>query len=277
MTAAPRAGLGSFDHIHEIYYTTDDGFDELRPREEARHDEEHVARLYEIFARYEDFHRRVSPDRRERIHLASVVGGLYGLNLIPIFRPREITFFDVNPHAVAYFKLIRRVWIDSRTAGEFLGRLANADFAVETEQEEVIRRCIAKTQNGTLTEEEGRSARSFLSSWRYALDHFDLTRSLLADIPVYTRVEAMDSQSFKEFVSGQENLWMYCSNIFLFVFFDLTYRFPQNAALFASYFDQTEMLDLGTAGSKPVTVQCRIPMVVAERLEHAEGNQAGQV
>jgi hypothetical protein len=263
MTVAPRAGQASFDYLHDIYYTTDDGFAQLCPREERRHDAEHVAGLYEIFARYEDFYRGVAPDRRKRIHLASVVGGLYGLNLIPMFRPREITFFDVNPHAIAYFNIIRRVWIDSRSADAFLGKLANADYAVDTEPEEVIRRCIANKQNGTLTEEEGNSARSFLSSWRYALDEFDLTRGLLADVPVYTRVEAMHTRSFKDFVAGQENLWMYCSNIFLFVFFDLTFRFPQNAAMFATYFDETDMFDLGAAGSAPVTVHCRIPMAVA--------------
>lgn len=262
MTVAPRAGQASFDYLHQIYYTTDDGFAQLSPREETRHDDEHVARLYEIFARYEDFHRSVAPDRRQRIHLASVVGGLYGLNLIPIFQPQEITVFDVNPYAISYFNIIRRVWIDSRTADAFLGRLANADYAVDTEPEGVIRRCIANRQNGTLTEREGRSGRSYLSSWRYALDHFDLTRGLLADVPIHTRVEAMHTQSFKDFVAGQENLWMYCSNIFVFVFFDLTFRFPQNAAMFASYFDETDMLDLRTAGSAPVTVHCRIPMAV---------------
>ncbi|HUP60959.1 MAG TPA: hypothetical protein VNA69_11120 [Thermoanaerobaculia bacterium] len=263
MTVAPRAAFGSFDHIHEIYYTTDDGFAELRPREEPRHDAEHVAGLYEVFARYEEFRQRVAPERRDRIHLASVVGGLYGLNLIPIFRPREITFFDVNPHAISYFNIIRRVWIDSATADTFLGRLASADYEVDTAQEEVIRRCIAARQNGTLDEEEGRSARSFLSSWRYALDHFDLTRSLLADVPVHTRVESMHAESFQDFVASSEDLWIYCSNIFLFVFFDLTFRFPQNAALFASYFDQTEMLDLATAESAPVTVHCRLPMSIS--------------
>jgi hypothetical protein len=263
MTEAPRAALGSFDHIHEVYYTTDDGFAELRPRQEPRHDAAHVAGLYEIFSRYEEFVRRVTPARRDRIHLASVVGGLYGLNLIPIFRPREITFFDVNPHAVAYFNVIRRVWIDSPTADAFLGRLANADYEVVTPQEEVIRRCVAAKQNGTLAEEEGRSARSFLSSWRYALDHYDLTRGLLADVPVHTRVEALHSQSFKDFVAGQENLWLYCSNIFLFVFFDLKFCFPENAAVLASYFDETEMLDLGAGGRAPVTVHCRIPMSIA--------------
>jgi hypothetical protein len=270
MTMAPRAGFGSFDHIHEIYYTTDDGFAELRPREEPRHDAEHIAGLYEIFARYQEFYARAAPGRRERIHLASVVGGLYGLNLIPIFRPREITFFDVNPHAIVYFNTIRRVWIDSRTADAFLARLANADYAVETEQEKVIQRCIAKKQNGTLTEEEGRSARSFLSSWRYALDHFELTRGLLADVPVHTRAEAMHAQSFKDFVLDQENLWTFCSNVFLFVFFDLTFRFPQNGAMFASYFDETDMLDLGAAGGGPVTVHCRIPMTLTP------GNRSGE-
>jgi len=261
---APRAHLASFDHIHEIYYTTDDGFAELRPREEPRHDAEHVAGLYRIFACYQEFHGRVARARRERIHLASVVGGLYGLNLIPIFRPREITFFDVNPHAVVYFEIIRRVWIDSRSADDFLARLRNADYDVDTEPERVIRRCISKKQNGMLPEEEGRSARSFLSSWRYALDQFDLTRGLLADVPVHTRAEAMDQQSFKDWVAGQKNLWMYCSNVFLFTFFDLTFHSPQNAALFACYFDETDMLDLGTAGSGPVTVHCRIPMAIVE-------------
>src|SRR6185437_11246681 len=104
MTRAPHSGLGSFDHIHEIYYGTDDGFARLSPREEPRHDEAHVAGLYEVFARYEEFYRRVAPDRRDHIHLASVVGGLYGLNLIPLLRPREITFFDVNPHQIAFLK-----------------------------------------------------------------------------------------------------------------------------------------------------------------------------
>lgn len=262
MTVAPRESFGSFHGIHDIYYTTDDGFAELHPRAEPRHDAAHVAALYEVFERYEEFRRRAGPERADRIHLASVVGGLYGLNLIPLFRPREITFFDVNPHAISYFNLIRRVWIDSADADAFLNRLANADYDVNTAQEEVIRRCITAAQNGTLTEEEGRSARSFLSSWRYALDHFELTRTLLAEVPIHTRVEAMHSQSFKDFVAGRENLWIYCSNVFLFVFFDLTFRFPENAALFASYFDQTEMLDVAAAGRAPVTVHCRLPMSI---------------
>jgi hypothetical protein len=273
MTSAPRAGQATFNYLHEIYYTTDDGYAQLLPRHEARHDAAHIEGLYSVFERFEEFHRRVTPARRERIHLASVIGGLYGLNLIPIFRPREITFFDVNPHAIEYFEMIRRVWIDSPTADAFLGRLANADYEVRSEREAIIRRCIAKKQKGVLPEREGRSGRSFLSSWRYALDHFDLTRGLLADVPINTRVEAMHAQSFKDFVAGREDLWIYCSNVLLFVFFDLTFHFPENAALFASYFEKTDMLDLGTAATDsmtgpvtlgPVTVHCRIPLTIAQ-------------
>ncbi len=75
MALAPRSGLGSFARIHEIYYGTDDGFAELHPREEPRHDAEHVAGLYEIFARYEDFYRRAAPARRDRIHFATWSAG----------------------------------------------------------------------------------------------------------------------------------------------------------------------------------------------------------
>ena len=263
MNPAPHSAFGSFNHIHEIYYGTDDGFAYLRPREEPRHDAAHVAGLYEIFARYEDFHRRVPPARRDHIHLASVVGGLYGLNLIPLFHPREITFFDVNPHQIAFLKVIRRVWIESRSADQFLRKLANADYEVHTEQERVIRNCIAAKQNGTLTEEQGRSARSFLSSWRYALDRFELTRQLLEEIPFNARMEDMQSQSFLDFVASHENLWLFCSNVFLFAFFDLLFQYPQNAVLFASYYDATEMLDIGGSGNGPVTVHCRIPMSVS--------------
>jgi hypothetical protein len=251
-----------FDHIYEVFYGTDDGFDELRPREEKRHDLAHVRRLYEIFARFEDFHARVEPRRRERIHYASVVGGLYGLNLIPIFRPREITFFDVNPHEVSFFEIIRRVWIDSDTAYDFLTRLARADYDVESEQEEVIRACIAARQNGTLQEERGRSARTFLSSWRYAIDRYALTREILATVPVHTRLDNVQSPAFAGFVRNAENLWLFCSNVLEFVTFDLRFDHPQNAAVFASYYERTDMLDLAGAAA-PAVVHMGIPMTLA--------------
>jgi len=253
----------SFMHIYEIYYSTDDGYERLWPRQEQCHDDTHVARLYEVFTRFEDFHGRVAPERREWIHFASVVGGLYGLNLIPIFRPAAITFFDVNPHALTFFRLIRRAWLASESAADFLRRLGEADYEVETDQERLIRRCIAARQNGTLAANEGRSARTFLSSWRYALDHFDLTRRLLAEVPVRTKLDAMQSPSFGAFLARTPNLWLYASNVFDFVTLDLRFGFPENAALFATYHDKTDMLDLGGNGAGPVTVHCTIPMTIA--------------
>ena len=257
MDAAPRTPFQtSFDHLNEIYYTTDDGFAELRPRMEPRHDAEHVAGLYEIFARYEEVHRRVTVTLDPRSLMRQC------RDFLSPSRKEMETLWICRERSRAMKTANGIGWIDSRTRDAFLGRLANADYEAGTSQEEFIRRCIAAVQNGTLAEEEGRTARSFLSSWRYALDHFDLTRGLLADVPVHTRAEAMHAQSFKDFVADQQDLWIYCSNVFEFVFFDLTFRFPRNAALFASYFDKTEMLDLGTAGSTPVTVHCRIPMSI---------------
>jgi hypothetical protein len=187
------------------------------------------------------------------------VGGLYGLNLIPLFRPREITFFDVNPHELSFFEIIRRVWIGSDTAYDFLTRLARADYEVETEQEEVIRGCIAARQNGTLREERGRSARTLLSSWRYAIDRYALTRQILSEVPVHTRLDNVRSPAFAELVRNTENLWLFCSNVLEFVNFDLRFDHPRNAALFATYYERTDMLDLAGAAA-PVTVHFGIPM-----------------
>lgn len=261
-TSPPRSSSGAFEQIHQIYYGTDDGFARLDPREERVHDEAHVRGLYEIFARFEKFYEGVDPARRQQIHLASVVGGLYGLNLIPLFKPQRITLFDINPYAVDFGRLIRRVWIESDTAEQFLGKLAAADYDVDTRQDEIIRGCIAERQNGVLTEERGRSARSLLSSWRYALDHFSETRRILAEADFQTRVEGMESDSFRQFVAAEPDLWLYCSNVILFSFFDLTFGQPQNAAVLACYFDQTEMLDLAGRGPGPATVHCRLPMSI---------------
>ncbi len=263
MSKAPRAGLATFAKINDVYYGTDDGFAELRPREETCHDAAHVAALYEIYARYEQFYHSVVLTRRDQIHFVSVVGGLYGLNLIPIFRPKQITLVDVNPHQITFFNLIRRAWIASASCEQFLGKLTNASYEVDTDEERFIQTCIAARQKGTLADEQGCSARTFRSSWRYALDHFELTRRLLVEVPVETRVEGMHTASFASFLANNENLWIYLSNVILFVFFDLHFQYPRNVALFANYFDRTELLDLHGTSSGPVSVHCRLPMSIA--------------
>ncbi len=264
MAAPPRSAYGNFS---TCYYGTDDGFPELRPREEAKHDAAHVAGLYKVYSRYENFHRGLASKRTDNIHLVSVVGGLYGLNLIPLFRPTEITFFDLNPNQICLFNIVRRVWILSSSSDEFLTRLANADYEVDGEQELEIQACFKARQNGTLAEKQGGAARSLLSSWRYALDHFELTRQLLMEVPIKTHIWDMQSPEFKDFVANNENLWIFCSNVLLFAFFELRFKHPQNAAVFASYFEKVEILDLATTGQGEAVAHCRLPMSAEGRLE----------
>src|SRR5207237_1420223 len=66
--------------------------------------------------------------RHDDIHMISVVGGLYGLNMIPLWRPKRITIFDINPAALTYFRLIRDVWTTSRDVTQFLARLTAGDY-----------------------------------------------------------------------------------------------------------------------------------------------------
>src|SRR3954453_21290138 len=107
-----------------VFYGTDDGAQDGSFSEFA-----------EIRAHYQG----VRPERRENIHLISVVGGLYGLNLIPLWRPKRITIFDINPTAVTYFRVIHRVLTTSRDAPHFLGRLTAGDYDADTEQERFVR------------------------------------------------------------------------------------------------------------------------------------------
>ena len=37
----------------------------------------------------------------------------------------------------------------------------------------------------------------------------------------------MQSQSFFDFVANHENLWLFCSNVLLFAFFDLRFQYPE--------------------------------------------------
>src|SRR5947209_16125707 len=66
-----------FFEAKSVFYGTDDGDQDGSCTE---------------FQQFEAFHRGVSPERRDRIHLVSAVGGLYGLNLISLWRPRKMTF-----------------------------------------------------------------------------------------------------------------------------------------------------------------------------------------
>ncbi|HEV2840848.1 MAG TPA: class I SAM-dependent methyltransferase [Chthoniobacterales bacterium] len=252
MKVEPPSGFNQhiFFEAKSVFYGTDDGYQDGSCTE---------------FQLYEDFYRSVTSERREKIHLVSAVGGLYGLNLVSLWRPREITFFDINPHATAYFELIRRVFAVSSSKQDFLDRLSHQDYDVDNPAEELIRENLALKQQGKLPRSRGASyKRSIEVSWKHALDHFDLTKGLLVGVPLQVRTESIDSDSFSNFVRHSENVWLYCSNIVEFTFGGLRFDHPSNAALVSLvYPGQIELLDLAPFGDRPVEVRLEIPLKAA--------------
>jgi len=235
-----------FFEANSVFYGTDDGYQDGSFTE---------------FTLFEDFYDSVHSKRRENIYLVSVVGGLYGLNLIPLWKPKKITFFDINPHAVEYFSVVRRVWMLSSSKGDFLNRLTNQDYDVDSPSEELIRENLALKQQGRLPRSRGSSKQSLEISWRNALEHFGLTKEIMASVPFQVRTEGIASASFGEFIRHEENLWMYCTNIVEFTFGGLRFDHPANVAIVSVvYPGQVELLDLAPFGDRPVQVQFEIPL-----------------
>jgi hypothetical protein len=247
---APRAFNREMyhDHPENVFYGTDDG------RQDGS-----FAEFPEIKAHYES----VNPSRCENIHMVSVVGGLYGLNLIPLWRPKQITFFDINPTAVTYFRLIRRAFAASRDVPDFLERLAAGDYPVEGNSEEFVRDNIRLKQQGSLPRERGSTKRPYERSWQYAFENFDLTKKMLSEVPVEVRGEPMEGESFSQWIRDQSNLWIYCSNITEFHYFDLEFRNPANVVILQIIYpgESIQILDLASEGG-PVRVHFEIPLRV---------------
>jgi hypothetical protein len=205
--------------------------------------------------------------RRENIHMISVVGGLYGLNLIPLWRPKQITIFDINPAALTYFEIIRKVWTTSRDVAHFLGRLTAGDYDADGERERFVRENICLKQKGCLPRERGSTKRPYEQSWQYAFEHFDLTKKILSEVPLEIRNEPMESESFRQSIRGQDNLWIYSSNITEFHYFDLEFADPRNCVVVQIIFPgDLQILDLAPLSGGPVRVDFQIPLT-AQRLE----------
>ncbi|MEM7349905.1 MAG: hypothetical protein AAF657_03810 [Acidobacteriota bacterium] len=250
---APRAFNRDMYHDRiNVFYGTDDGAQDGS---------------FSEFREFEEHYHGVAPERRDDIHMVSVVGGLYGLNLMPLWKPKRITIFDINPTAVSYFKVIRRVFQISADADEFLDHLTHASYDVADEEEEFVRENIRLRRANQLPRSRGSSKRSYEESWTYALKHFALTKSLLTDIPLNIRCEPMEAESFNSWIKNQNNLWIYASNITQFHFFDLEFDDPSNVVLLQIIFpEQPQLLDLAPLAPSPAKVRVEIPMV-AERLD----------
>lgn len=245
---APRAFNREMyhDHPENVFYGTDDGAQDGS---------------FSEFADFKAHYESVSPQRRENIHMLSVVGGLYGLNFIPLWRPKRLTIFDINPTAITYFEIIRRLFTTSRDVAHLLERLTTGDYEAKTDREQFVRENIRMKQNGTLPRERGSTKRPYEQSWQYAFENFDLTRQILTEVPLEIRTEPMESESFSEWIRGQDNLWIYASNITQFHYFDLEFTNPSNVVLVQIIHPgQPQLLDLAPLGGGPVKVKFAIPL-----------------
>ena len=251
---APRAFNREMyhDHPENVFYGTDDGAQDGSFSEFA-----------EIKAHYE----HVGPARRDDIHMISVVGGLYGLNLIPLWKPSRLTIFDINPTAITYFKIIRNVFTTSRDPAHFLQRLADGDYDAGDEREQFVRENIRLKQRGALPRERGSTKRPYEQSWQYAFEHFDLTKKILSEAPLEIRTEPMESDNFRSWIRQQNNLWIYSSNITEFHYFDLEFDDSSNVVLLQIIFPGTvQLLDLAPLAGGPIKVNYEIPLTAARIL-----------
>jgi hypothetical protein len=259
-TEAPRAFNREMyhDHPENVFYGTDDGYQDGSFTE-----------FEEIKSHYES----VVPERREDIHMISVVGGLYGLNLIPLWRPKSITIFDINPTAISYFKIIHRALISSRDGQHFLDRLTSGDYEVSGEREEFVRDNIRLKQAGCLPRERGSTKRPYEQSWQNVFANFDLTKQILSEVPVQIRTEPMESEGFANWIRDRNNLWIYASNITEFHYFDLDFADTSNVVVVQIIFPglAAQVLDLAPLSGRPVRVKFKIPLE-AEKIDRAEGS-----
>jgi hypothetical protein len=245
---APRAFNREMyhDHPENVFYGTDDGAQDGSFRE---------------FADFRNHYANVAPERRENIHMVSVVGGLYGLNLIPLWRPQRMTIFDINPAAITYFHIIKNVFTTSRDVEHFLARLTTGDYDAETELEQFVRENIRLKQKGNLPRERGSTKRSYEQSWQYAFENFELTKQILSEVPLEIRTEPMESETFSKWIRDQDNLWIYASNITQFHYFELEFANPTNVVVLQIIHpEQPQLLDLAPISGGPVKVNFEIPL-----------------
>lgn len=248
MLKAPRAFNREIyhDNKYNVFYGTDDGSQDGS------------------FGEFPDFvqhYNNVDDSRKENIHMISVVGGLYGLNMIPLWKPKKLTIFDINPMAVTYFKVIHRLWISSDSAAHFLDRLTTADYEVKNEDEAFVRENIRLKRTGNLPRSRGSSKRSFEESWTMALKDFEITKKIFMEAEMDIRLEPMESESFSKMINENGNLWIYASNITQFHFFELEVQDPSNMVVVQIIHpEQPQLLDLGTFGKNPVKVNFHIPL-----------------
>ena len=250
MSKAPRAfNRHTFSFRQMVYYGTDDG-----SRDGS----------FGEFKAITDHYNNVKEDRKKEIHMVSVIGGLYGLNLIHLWKPKKITFFDINPMAVKYFHLIYHVWTTSDSAEQFMQRLTDGDYEVKTDDEQFLRENIQIVQRDNyIAPERGAYSshnRNLENSWRLALENFDLTKKYLLESEINIRTEPMEGENFAEMIRSKSNHWIYASNITQFHFFELEIMEPSNVVLLQIHHEDAQLIDLGMYSGQAVKVKFEYPI-----------------
>jgi len=250
MSHAPRAfNRHIFTNKSQVYYGTDDG-----SRDGS----------FGEFVAIKNHYDGVADHRKENIHMISVIGGLYGLNLIHLWKPKKITFFDINPMAVLLFELIYKVLTTSDSAEQFMQRLTDGDFEANTEDEKFLRENLQIVQKTNYIE-PSRGAysshhRNLSNSWRLALENFEVTKKYLLESEIDIRTEPMEGASFKEIIRSQSHHWIYASNITQFHFFELEILEPSNVVLLQIHHEDAQLLDLADYAGQPVRVKFEYPI-----------------
>lgn len=252
MSQAPRAfNRHIFTNKAQVYYGTDDGCRDGSFGE---------------FPAIAEHYNSVDSKRKKNIHMISVIGGLYGLNLIHLWKPKKITFFDINPMAIKFFNIILHVWTSSDSAKHFLDRLTDGDFEAKDDDDIFIKENIQIVQKtGGISPERGAYSshdRDLANSWRLALENFDLTKKYLMESEIIIRTEPMEGENFKEMIRSKSHHWIYASNITQFHFFELEMLEPSNVVLLQIHHENTELLDLAEYSGKPVRVKFEYPIRV---------------
>lgn len=234
------------DHRENVFYGTDDGAQDGS---------------FSEFTEFERHYNDVEESRKDNIHMISVVGGLYGLNMIPLWKPSRITFFDINPAAISYLKVVLRMIDTSDSKETFLQRMANGDCETYDELEQFVLENIQMRCKDELPRSRGSSKRSYEESWTKMLDQFELTKQILAQSEVEIRTEPMESESFSSTIYQKNNLWIYASNITQFHFFDLTFKDTSNIVIVQIIHpNQPQLLDLAPLAGGEVKLNVKIPL-----------------
>ena len=86
-------------------------------------------------------------------------------------------------------------------------------------------------------------------------------------MPLEIRSEPIESDSFSSWIRDQSNIWIYCSNITQFHYFELEIANPTNVVLLQIIHPgKAQLLDLAPLSGGPVKASFEIPLT-AKRVD----------